>query len=132
MRHIPLCLFVPFVLACGIVEPVGPFIRVEGTVTAANDGTPVAGAEVRVWVFCLGSDCTPPAQDTTDTAGDYSLAFVAVNCQSGGTWPGNIFVTHPDFQFENIGLFSDLHMTCTEELQTIDIQLDRFSHTARL
>ena len=125
MRHIPLCLVVPFVLACGIVEPDSLTIRVEGTVTAADDGTPVAGAEVRVWDFCFGDSCPPPpAHDTTDASGDYSLSFVS-GCRGGGGVPGNIFVEHPDFEFENIGGFSDSHMTCTEELQTIDIQLER-------
>ena len=88
MRRMSLCLVVPFVLACRIVEPepFGPFIRVEGTVTAADDGTPVAGAEVRVWDFCIGDSCTPPAQDTTDTSGDYSLSFVGVACTFTGEY----------------------------------------------
>ena len=128
MRHIPLCLVVPLVLACGIVEPDGLTIRVEGTVTAADDGTPVAGAAVEVWEFCFGDSCAPsPAADTTDTSGDYSLSFVSDLCRGGGL-PGNIFVTHPGFWFKNHGAFDDPHMTCTEELQTIDIQLDR-KHT---
>ncbi len=48
MRHTPLCLVVPFVLACGVFGPSEPFIRVQGTVTAADDGSPVAGARVTV------------------------------------------------------------------------------------
>ncbi|MCH7475314.1 MAG: hypothetical protein IIA27_11655 [Gemmatimonadetes bacterium] len=95
----------------------------QGTVTAADDGSPIAGAVLEVFAIRsrpLRADSL--ARDTTDAAGDYSLSFVSVRCRGGGT-PGNIFVTHPDFQLENIGGFSDPHLTCTEELQTIDIQL---------
>ena len=76
MRHVSLCLVVPFVLACGIVEPDGLTIRVEGTVTAADDGTPVAGATVRVFGFAL----YPGGGHTTDASGDYSLSFVVPPC----------------------------------------------------
>ena len=139
MRHISLCLIVPFVLACGPSGIVGIYnvrpgpaltIRVEGTVTAADDGSPIVGALVKVWDFCFGDDCTPPAQDTTDGSGDYSLSFVSDRCVPENVpvrIPGHIIVTHPDFEFENIGGFSDSHMTCTEELQIIDIQLRRRS-----
>ncbi len=120
MRHMPLCLAVPFVLACGTVGPSGPTIRVEGTVTAADDGTPVVGAEAVVWDFCF-NDCTPPAQDITDASGGYSLSFVAVECTF---MPGRIFVTHPDFFLATFGMIGP-NLTCTEELQTFDVQLLR-------
>ena len=127
MRRMSLCLAIPFVLACTLTEPEVERleIRVQGTVTAADDGTPVVGARLAVWEFCFGDSCTPsPAADTTDTSGDYSLSFVSDRCRGGGT-PGNIIVGHPDFETENIGGFSDSHMTCTEALQTVDIQLER-------
>ena len=132
MRRIPLCLVVPFVLACGpsgivgidnIRGATGPgtlTIRIEGTVTAAHDGTPLAGVPVWVWDFCWGHDCTPPARDTTDTAGNYSLSFVAASCRPP---LAIIAVTHPGFLDGLVGGM----VTCTEELQTIDIQLRRRS-----
>ena len=61
MRRIPLCLVVPFVLACGSgpfeVEPDQVTIRVQGTVRAADNGTPVAGAEVEMWQPCGEGGC---------------------------------------------------------------------------
>ena len=124
MRHISLCLFVPFVLACGIVEPSGRTIRVEGTVTAADDGTPVVGAALTVWNNCFG-DCSDFARDTTDASGHYSLSFVKDNCLSGLDIAGNIIVTHPRLAPENIGLSDDSYVTCVKALQIIDIQLER-------
>ncbi len=47
MRHVPLCLVVPFVLACDLVGP-STTIQVEGTFTAAYDGSPIAGGQVLV------------------------------------------------------------------------------------
>ncbi len=65
MRHVPLCLVVPFVLACST----GPSeqtiaIRVQGTVTAADDGSPVAGAVLEVREACIG-DCTTRSKPLT-------------------------------------------------------------------
>ncbi len=80
MRHIPLCLVVPFVLACG--PEFGPnhfTIRVRGTVTAADDGSPVEGAVLEVWGIVL-VELTRLAQDMTDASGDYSLSFVVDPC----------------------------------------------------
>ena len=111
MRHISLCLVVPFVLACGIVGPTGPSIRVEGTVTAADDGTPVAGATVGVFGLGFG----PTRSTTTDASGDYSLSFVVHKCSESSK---GIIFRHPGFHLDRI-----LVVACRAGLQTIDVQL---------
>lgn len=111
MRHIPLCLVVPFVLACGIVEPDSFTIRIEGTVTAADDGTPVAGATVGVFGFGAGRSGTT----TTDASGDYSLSFVVSRCSESSK---GIIFRHPGFRLDRI-----LVVACRAGLRTIDVQL---------
>ena len=65
MRHIPLCFAIPFVLACGpLLGPIEPTIRLVGTVTAADDGSPVAGAVLEVREACIG-DCTTRSKPLT-------------------------------------------------------------------
>jgi hypothetical protein len=116
MRHIPLCLVVPFVLACNLTEPEVERleIRVQGTVTAADDGTPVAGATVGVFGFAgsFGRRDT-----TTDASGDYSLSFVVSLCSESSK---GILVRHPGFDLANI-----VAISCREGLQIRDIQLER-------
>ena len=122
MRRIPLCLFVPFVLACG--PEFGPnhfTIGAQGTVTAADDGSPVAGAVLEVKYLLCFRDCTTLARDTTDASGNYSLSFVVDPCLALLT-----VVTHPGFLVESVGgVFDSRQIDCTEELQIIDIQLER-------
>ncbi|MCH7683411.1 MAG: carboxypeptidase regulatory-like domain-containing protein [Gemmatimonadetes bacterium] len=112
MRHISLCLVVPFVLACGIVEPDSFTILVKGTVTAADDGTPVAGATVGVFGFAgsFGRRDT-----TTDASGHYSLSFVVHKCSESSK---GIIFRHPGFHLDRI-----LVVACRAGLQTIDVQL---------
>jgi hypothetical protein len=111
MRRVSLCLVVPFVLACGIVEPDSFTIRVEGTVTAADDGTPVAGATVGVFGFGAGRSSTT----TTDASGHYSLSFVVHKCSQSSK---GIIFRHPAFRLDQI-----LVVACRAGLQTIDVQL---------
>ena len=113
MRRISLCLVVPFVLACNLTEPEVERleIRVQGTVTAADDGTPVAGATVGVFGFGFG----PTRSTTTDASGDYSLSFVVSRCSESSK---GILVRHPGFRLDHIGVIS-----CTEGLQIRNIQL---------
>ena len=111
MRHIPLCLVVPLVLACST----GPSeqtiaIRVQGTVTAADDGSPVAGATVGVFGFGARDTDT-----TTDASGDYSLSFVVSRCSESSK---GIIVRHPGFDLTSI-----VAISCREGLQIRDIQL---------
>jgi hypothetical protein len=127
MRYVPILLAtltLTSVNACaGPTEAEGPTIRVQGTVTAADDGAPVVGAVLEVWRFCL-ADCRPAAWVITDDSGDYSLSFLRRD--SCSVSPGHMTVSHPDFSHEVIGAVADdLYITCTEELQTIDVQLER-------
>ena len=91
----------------------GLTIRVQGTVTAADDGTPLAG----VTLLVLGFGVRPAEEGyTTVASGDYSLSFLVPRC---GESQKRIMVSHPGFLNSTVG------MTCTEELQTIDVQLER-------
>ena len=111
MRHIPLCLVVPLVLACITGPSEQPIaIRVQGTVTAADDGSPVEGATVGVFGFGLTRSGT-----TTDASGNYSLSFVVSLCSESSK---GIIVRHPDFRLDHIAALS-----CTEGVQTRDIQM---------
>ena len=104
------------------MEPEPVTIRVEGTVTAADDGSPVVGAEVVVVRIRFLRENITLATDSTDTSGRYSLSFDNTDCV------GNFVafsITHPDFFLKSIGVIHDPHVNCTEELQTIDVQLDR-------
>ncbi len=113
MRHIPLCLVVPLVLACST----GPSeqtiaIRVQGPVTAADDGTPVAGATVGVFGF---ANSFGRRDTTTDASGHYSLSFVVHKCSESSK---GIIFRHPGFRLDRI-----LVVACRAGLQTIDVQL---------
>lgn len=113
MRRMSLCLVVPFVLACNLTEPEVERleIRVQGTVTAADDGTPVAGATLRVFGFATYSG----RGHTTDASGDYSLSFVVPECWES---PKGIIFSHSGFSMQRI-----VAISCTEGLQIRDIQL---------
>ena len=138
MRRVSLCLVFPFVLACGpsgivgidnIREPTEPetpretvplTIRVQGTVTAADDRSPIAGAEVKV-THCLFCSVPPTlARTTTDDSGRYSFLFdwEERECHEVSLFLG---VRAEGFFFR--GFFGDI--TCTEELQIIDVRLTR-------
>ncbi len=100
--------------ACGLADVGdGLTIRVQGTVTAADDGTPVAGVTLLVLGFGFR-----PAQEgyTTVASGDYSLSFAVPKC---GESQKTMMASHPGFLDSTVG------MTCTEALQTIDVQLER-------
>ncbi len=98
--------------ACELFDVGELTIRVQGTVTAADDGTPVAG----VTLLVLGFGIRPAREGyTTVASGDYSLSFLVPAC---GESQKRILVSHPDFLESTVG------MTCTEQLQTIDVQLE--------
>ncbi len=147
MRHVSLCLVVPFVLAggpSGIVgidnirgptEPDTPrqtvplTIRVEGVVTAADDGSPIAGAsagfrrcESESYFHCTWRTV---ARTTTDVHGHYSLSYSYVHRRHCGyLWQG-LETTAEGFLTNIFSGFDDPHLTCTEELQTTNVQLER-------
>ncbi len=121
MRRISLCLVVPFVLACGIIGPSSRNIRVEGTVTAADDGSPIAGASVSVGKF--GRDQNTQVQ--TNNQGDYSLSFIDTACSESFFL---ISASADGFRLLLIASssFDDtIGVRCTQEPQTIDFQLER-------
>ena len=118
MRRIPLCLVVPFVLACGLVGPGEPTIRLEGTVTALDDGSPVPGASISVhftegFLFIAN---TTVASVTTDASGRYALSFET----EGGC---KVYIlTASAARFMPVELRS---IQCTDKVQTINVQLQR-------
>ena len=88
MRRIPLCLFVPFVLACG-TGPSEPNIRLEGTVTAADDGSPITAA----WIDVFEAKRAPihhwtRIPETTDLLGRYAISFLTEGrgCRDDEFW----------------------------------------------
>ena len=127
MRHIPICLVVPFVLACGLFGPSGPFIQLEGTVTALDDGSPIIGARVRVWEAKGFFDIRDWGFATTGTAGRYALSF---STEGIGCREDEFLITIS----ANNGKFwllareaGNSGIRCTDELQTLDFQLTRFT-----
>ncbi len=101
-------------------------IQVQGTITAADFGYPITGASVRVTGTCLFF-CDPPtfALTTTDASGSYSLSFET----EGKCAEVNFFLGVTAEGFRPLGFSSKTHshITCAQEVQTIDIQLVRWS-----
>ena len=117
MRRVSVCLVTLFVCAaCSVVEP-ETTIQVQGTVTAADDGSPIAGATVQVSKFL--SDQTTQVQ--TNNQGDYSLSFTGCSPESLLF----ILASADGFRYLFLGSYQDTGVRCTEELQTIDFQLER-------
>ena len=111
--------------ACGLFTGPELTIQLQGTVTAADDGSPITGASVQVTGTCLFS-CDPPifASTTTDDSGRYSFSFDwERTCNAVSFFLG---VRAEGFHFRGFSSGSDSHITCTEELQTIDVQLEPF------
>jgi len=104
-------------------------IQVQGTVTAADDGSPIAGASVELRLVVPTSIASWTSRSvgssTTDAQGHYSLSYV----KEGGC--GDLFslvVNAQGFTGDHVGwLLDDPHVTCTEEVQTFDFQLERES-----
>ncbi len=124
MRHIPLCLFVPFVLACGLLGPGEPTIQVQGTVTAADDGTPIIGALVRMFAFKGFSFAVGLA--TTDRSGRYalSLSTEGIGCREDQLRI-TISVGFIEEEFESLDFRGNSGVRCTDKPQTLDFQLER-------
>ena len=124
MRRMSLCLVVPFVLACGLLGPGEPTIRLEGTVTAADDGSPIAGANISVAHSFDLSSSTGVAAGQTDASGRYALSFETegVGCKN---YHVNV-VANPLF----IPILFGPGPGCTDDLQSLDFQLERRSPPA--
>ena len=133
MRHVSLCLVIPFVLACGGPnDPLPMEIRVQGHVLAADDGSPITGALIEA-LDHMG-EIPIPAEDTTDASGYYSLSFAVSECYSprymeDAEYSLKLRVTHPAFVIPGTGFTDDPYpdIYCTSELQIINVGLLRLS-----
>ena len=127
MHRVSLCLVALFICAaCSILEP-ETTIQVQGTVTAADDGSPIAGASVQVSEVPFGGPVTKHTQVQTNNQGDYSLSFI----KTGACVERHFFITASAQGFQ-LGEFAGLlkgpggtFVRCTDEPQTIDFQLER-------
>lgn len=126
MRHVSLCLVALFICAaCSILGPVTT-IQVQGTIAAADDGSPIAGASVELRLVVPTSIASWTSRSvgssTTDAQGHYSLSYV----KEGGC----LFVLSVNaqgFTGDGIGWLDDPDITCTDKVQTFDFQLERES-----
>ncbi len=127
MRRIPLCLVVPFLLACGLFGPSEPTIRLEGTVTSADNGSPIDSVRILVHFTEVFSEPslrftkTNVASATTDATGRYTLSFGT----EGGCKPYVLTASDLTVRFASQTI-ADIR--CTDEVQTVDIQLERRDH----
>ena len=121
MRHTPLCLLVPFVLACGLFGPGQPTILVEGTVTRADDGSPIPGMSVVVWQSGATLGELTVASVTTDGSGRYSLSFETER----GCSTYLLFTRDRTLRFYPQHFDNAAGIQCTDEVQTFDFQLER-------
>ncbi len=123
MHRVSLCLVTLFVCAACSTEP-ETTIQVQGTVTAADDGSPIVGASVQVLVagFTSGELRT---RVQTNNQGDYSLSFIDT-----GFCPERLFsilASADGFQSVAFSGFQNdpNRVRCANEPQTIDFQLER-------
>ncbi len=107
--------------ACELFTGPEPTIQLQGTVTAADDGSPIAGAEVKVTGGCIFS-CTPPtyARTTTDDSGRYALSF-----GTEGGCKAYILTASDLIRFVSQFREGAAGVRCTDEVQTFDFQLER-------
>ena len=123
MRHVTTFITAVVLLACaacaGLFGPSEPTIRLEGTVTAADDGSPVAGANIGV-AFTTGFfSSTGVAGGQTDASGRYALSFETkgIGCKN---YHVNV-VANPLF----LPILFGSGPGCTDRVQTFDFQLVR-------
>jgi len=111
--------------ACGTPDT---NIRIQGSVSAAADGSPIVDALVSVRKMELSSD-TPIVGAWTDSRGEYSLSFVEEEfCPESLL---KIRASKEGFQTKEYtwGGYNQgrdpAYIRCTEETQNIDFQLER-------
>ncbi len=120
MHRVSLCLVTLFVCAaCSLLEP-KTTIQVQGTVTAADDGSPIVGASVHVGKFNRDQS----TQVLTNNQGDYSLSFIDTACSESFFL---ISASADGFQSVAFSGFQNdpNRVRCANEPQTIDFQLER-------
>ena len=103
--------------AFGRIGIMGPDVtmQLQGTVTAADDGSPIAGARVRVDPAFIARRAV--AETRTNHSGRYSLSFEEEGCN-------HLFLKPLDVS-ANLFVGISRGIRCTNELQTLDFQLDR-------
>lgn len=125
MRRIPFCLVVPFVLACGLVGPGEPTIRLEGTVTSADNGSPIdsVGIFVHFTEHFLSFHGTTAARATTDATGRYALSF-----GTEGRCKAYTLTASATIHFASQSRRGAAGIRCTDKVQTFDFQLEHHAH----
>ena len=98
----------------GLLLKPPPPVRLEGKVTAADDGSPIPGISIVVW-----QSGVPVADTRSDASGRYSLSFETegVGCEN---YHVNVFANPLFFPI----LFRP-GPGCTDRVQTMDFQLER-------
>ncbi len=126
MRRISLCLFVPFVLACGLVGPGEPTIRLEGTVTSADNGSPIdsVGIFVHFTEGIFDFHGTTVARVATDATGRYALSFGT----EGGCKAYTLTASDNTIHFASQSREGAAGIRCTDEVQIFDFQLEHRPH----
>ena len=125
MHRVSLCLVTLFVCAACTTEP-ETTIQVQGTVTAADDGSPIIGATVTVSETSLTLSRLLTRVETNNQGG-YSLSFIETGVCP--VRPQSLLIISASAQgFETMALgFVDdpdaPRVRCTDEPQTIDFQL---------
>jgi hypothetical protein len=122
---------VVFLTGCGLTGPSDTVISVEGTVTDVQDGSPIWGATVSAGIMRLTSDVTY-VETVSDEAGRYSLSFIEegycpellfwLTGAAEGYREGRVTKRLVEHGSAPAGA---THIRCTEELQTIDLRLER-------
>jgi hypothetical protein len=132
MRRIMLLVVV--LAGCGPIDLTEPtpngevHVQVQGTVTAAADGAPIASAKVEARQMSWSSSSLLDAS-YSDTPGHYTLSFVV----TGDCAESHLKITAGCEEYQTVqygGLFADADtpfIRCTDEVQTIDFQLERYS-----
>jgi hypothetical protein len=122
-------ILVAFVLsACeltGLTTPGEVHVHVQGTVTAAVGAAPIMRAQIEAMKMSWSSDSLL-AESYSNAQGHYSLSFVEM-----GSCPESLFkltATAEGYQSsEYLKMTGTLFIRCTDEVQTIDFQLERES-----
>ena len=117
-------ILVAFVLSgCELTGPGEVNIHLQGTVTATLDGAPITRVKVEALKMSWSSDSLL-VRSYSDTQGHYALSFVEV-----GSCPESLLklmATGEGYQTSQyMKMIGAPFIRCTDEVQTIDFQLER-------